>query len=139
MVLVLPKKVRILSFTSDANAVMKTCRHAKLIAMKMRIAKDSLGLLNGMLANGQLPQSVLRVAVNTMKAVLGIFFWMKNIIKTIIRDVLSSLKVYPFQCVIFDRNNENTTYRHWPILIPYFCLKILVVLMRMDTALKQMA
>ena len=107
MVLVLPKKVRILSFTSDANAVMKTCRHAKLIAMKMRIAKDSLGLLNGMLANGQLPQSVLRVAVNTMKAVLGIFFWMKNIIKTIIRDVLSSLKVYLLKCLIFDRNNEK--------------------------------
>ena len=107
MVLVLPKKVRILSFTSDANAVMKTCRHAKLIVMKMRIAKDSLGLLNGMLANGQLRQSVLQGAVNTMKAALEIFFWMKNIIKTIIRDVLSSLKVYLLKCLIFDRNNEK--------------------------------
>ena len=106
MVLVLPKKVRTLSFTNDANAVMKICRRVRLIAMKMRIAKASLGLLNGMLANGQLPQSVLRVAVNTMKAVLGIFFWMKNIIKTIIRDVLSNLKVYLFKCVISDRNNE---------------------------------
>ena len=107
MELVLPKKVRILSFTNDANAVMKTCPHAKLIAMKMRIAKDSLGLLNGMLANGQLPQSVLQVAANTTKEVLGIFFWMKNIIKTIILDVLSNLKVYLLKFAIFDRNNEK--------------------------------
>ena len=74
--------------------------------MKMRTAKGLLGLLNGMLANGQLRQNVLQGAVNTTKEVLEIFFWMKNIIKTIIRDVLSNLKVYLLKYLIPDRNNE---------------------------------